>query len=154
MWRFHLKCKDPKINSCWLDSQLWTFDIPSCDQNKAMCYSHDITISIVMPILEHVNSTWLCFGIRFFIGWTNLPKILIIIERVISDILKVRYWVWLLGLLFWCAGQVLNFRMRRFEKNACEWDLLHGMSSNCPQTAGKRNLFMHICEGECCWIFF
>ena len=78
-----------------------------------MCHAHDIAISIVMPILEHVNSTWLWFGhkigIWFLIGWTNLPRILIIIERVISDILKVRYWVRLLGLLFWCAGQILNF---------------------------------------------
>ena len=25
---------------------------------------------------------------------------------------------------------------------------MHGMSSNYPQTAGKRNLFIHNCEGE------
>ena len=36
----------------------------------------------------------------------------------------------------------------------CERNMLHGASSNYPQTAGKRNLYMHNCEGECCWIVF
>ena len=34
-----------------------------------------------------------------------------------------------------------------FERNwiGCEWDILHVRSSNYPQTAGKKNIFMHNC---------
>ena len=32
--------------------------------------------------------------------------------------------------------------------------MLHGMSSNYPQTEGKRNLFVHNCKGERCCILF
>ena len=46
------------------------------------------------------------------------------------------------------------FPVKYLKGIGCEWDLLHGMSSNYPQTAGKRNPFMHNCERECCWILF
>ena len=56
----------------------------------------DITISTVMPILEHVNSTWLCFvwshGQTMVFHWLDeMPRILIIIERVITDTLKTYF---------------------------------------------------------------
>ena len=48
----------------------------------------------------------------------------------------------------------IKFQWKYLKGIGCEWDLLHGMSSNYPQTAGKRNLFMHNCEGKYCQIFF
>ena len=35
-----------------------------------------------------------------------------------------------------------------------EWDLLHGMMSNYPQTASMRNLSMRNWKGKCYWIYF
>ena len=47
----------------------------------------------------------------------------------------------------------IKFQWKYLKRTGCEWDLLHGMSSNYPKTAGKRKLFRHNCEGECCRIF-
>ena len=45
--------------------------------------------------------------------------------------------------VIWCFNHRVYFQWEYLKRIWCEWDLLHGMNSNYPQTPGKRNLFMH-----------
>ena len=96
-----------------------------------------------------------------FIGWTYLPRILInliIIDRGHSPrqpnncktSSKVSQAVILVG-----KSEIkFHFQWKHLKGIGCEWDLLHGLGSNYPQTVYKRNPFMHNCEGKCWLICF
>ena len=61
----------------------------------------------------------------------------------ISDSLIATYPVGFPRLLFWCAGQKVYYSQGKYSNRiGCEWVLLHGVSSNYSQTAGKGNLLM------------
>ena len=57
--------------------------------------------------------------------------------------------------LWFCGAQVRNYIPNEIilKRIGCEWDLLLGMVSKYPQTAGKKSIFMHNCEREHCWRF-
>ena len=85
-----------------------------------------------------------------FIGWAKLPRILINIIIIdwghsprqpnckTSSLSLVSQAVVIL-----VGKSEIKFQWKHLKGIGCEWDLLHGMSSNYPQTRGKRNPFMH-----------
>ena len=101
-----------------------------------------------------ISSFWYSFvPFRFQIRW-NLklwyrywnfhwlePKLLTVVGTKILQCLSS------FG-IFSFAPTLVYFQWKYLKGIGCERDLLHGMSSNYLQTAGKRNLFMHICEGK------
>ena len=101
-----------------------------------------------------ISSFWYSFvPFRFQIRW-NLklwyrywnfhwlePKLLTVVGTKILQCLSS-------FVIFSFGPTLVYFQWKYLKGIGCERDLLHGMSSNYPQTAGKRNLFMHICEGK------
>ena len=116
----------------WLREKVWnSSQLSNWKTPKDLCDSHMI-------------------GVWFSLAEQILPRIPINIqEYVIPDSLTTRKAVRFLRLWFWYQeGKKVNFLFKYLSGIGGEWDLLHGMSSNYPQIAGKRMLFMQNCGGE------